>query len=93
MRLGEALGVDEDSAIVDALFNIREGFVLVFDVLKGYGDWLVGVFSGAWKFVTSVWQADFDWIAGKVGWVINLFTGLKDLFLKGDFTIRLGDAL
>lgn len=93
VRLGEALGVDEDSAIVDALFNIREGFVLVFDVLKGYGDWLVGVFSGAWKFVTSVWQADFDWIAGKVGWVINLFTGLKDLFLKGDFTIRLGDAL
>lgn len=63
--------------------NIWSGFM---DVLRGAGSWLMDTLGPAFEWVGEKATAAFTWIK-------DAASGLGDLFVNGDFTSTLGEAL
>lgn len=63
--------------------NIWSGFM---DVLRGAGSWLMDTLGPAFEWVGEKATAAFTWIK-------DAASGLWDLFVNGDFTSTLGEAL
>ena len=55
------------------------------DVFHRGVDWIKGVFANVWDTVVAKFQVALEWISKAV-------QGLFDLFVRGDFTVNLGEA-